>query len=303
MFRRALRWGQTIQSLFRARNTWILTLSSFVDYLRDKGSVFLVSCGVAVALAVGVSLAMPKSYTAKATVVIDAPAGSDPRAILTLSSVYLESLKTYESVAASDTLFQQAYCASGGGGLEGERPESLDACEYDGARDPGDFARPAEGAGTGAIHRRADGGAGQFRRCEDGGRNDRRIAQQATGSAGTPDAGAARERCGASRPPRSRRWRTICAAGSIRNSALKGIWRAREPISPSTRLNPTPTRRGADRGDAGPHRFDRKAKAGTGRGTREKGRAAGCEQEPPGRDGRRGAGGANRLRGRDDPVE
>jgi succinoglycan biosynthesis transport protein ExoP len=85
----------------------------FVDYLRDKGSVFLVSCGVAVALAVGVSLVMPKSYTAKASVVIDAPAGSDPRAVLSLSSIYLESLRTYESFALSDTLFQQAVARMG----------------------------------------------------------------------------------------------------------------------------------------------------------------------------------------------
>ncbi len=80
----------------------------FVDYLHDKGSIFLVSCGVALALAIGVSLVMPKSYTAKASVVIDAPAGSDPRAVLSLSSIYLESLRTYESFALSDTLFQQA---------------------------------------------------------------------------------------------------------------------------------------------------------------------------------------------------
>jgi uncharacterized protein involved in exopolysaccharide biosynthesis len=88
-------------------------LIEFVDYLRDKGSVFLVSCAVAVALAATASLAMPKSYTAKATVVIEAPVGSEPRAILMLSSVYLESLKTYESFASSDTLFQQAIARVG----------------------------------------------------------------------------------------------------------------------------------------------------------------------------------------------
>jgi uncharacterized protein involved in exopolysaccharide biosynthesis len=85
----------------------------FADYLRDKGNVFLVSCGVALALAVAVSLAMPKSYTAEAMVVIDPPAGSDPRAILSLGSVYLESLKTYESFAASDSLFQEAMARAG----------------------------------------------------------------------------------------------------------------------------------------------------------------------------------------------
>jgi uncharacterized protein involved in exopolysaccharide biosynthesis len=74
----------------------------FVDYLRDKGSVFLVSCGVAVTLAVAVSLAMPKAYTANATIVIDAPAGSGPRAIL-----------NYQSFASSDTLFQEAIARAG----------------------------------------------------------------------------------------------------------------------------------------------------------------------------------------------
>jgi uncharacterized protein involved in exopolysaccharide biosynthesis len=94
----------------------------FVDYLRDNGKVFLISCGVAVALAVGITLAMPKSYTAKASVVIDAPAGSDPRAILTLSSVYLESLGSYESVASSDTLFRQAIARLG---VEGAKASIL----------------------------------------------------------------------------------------------------------------------------------------------------------------------------------
>jgi uncharacterized protein involved in exopolysaccharide biosynthesis len=94
----------------------------FVDYLRHKGSVFLISCGVAVAFAIGVSLAMPKNYTAKASVVIDAPAGSDPRAILSLSSIYLESLRTFESFASSDTLFQQAIARVG---VEGSKTNVL----------------------------------------------------------------------------------------------------------------------------------------------------------------------------------
>jgi uncharacterized protein involved in exopolysaccharide biosynthesis len=94
----------------------------FVDYLRDKGSVFLISCGVAAAVAASISLAMPKSYTAKASIVIDAPAGSDPRAILSLSGVYLESLKTYESLASSDTLFQQAMAQ---GGVDGSKASVL----------------------------------------------------------------------------------------------------------------------------------------------------------------------------------
>src|SRR5438132_10779125 len=80
----------------------------FVEYLRGKWRVFAISCGVAVTLALAVSLLLPKRYTARATVVIDAPAGNDPRAATAVSQVYLESLKTYESFASSDTLFLQA---------------------------------------------------------------------------------------------------------------------------------------------------------------------------------------------------
>jgi uncharacterized protein involved in exopolysaccharide biosynthesis len=80
----------------------------FLDYLVEKWIVFAVACSVAVVLALIVSFTLPKRYTAKATILIEAPAGSDPRAATAISQVYLESLKTYESFASSDTLFLQA---------------------------------------------------------------------------------------------------------------------------------------------------------------------------------------------------
>jgi uncharacterized protein involved in exopolysaccharide biosynthesis len=80
----------------------------FLDYLREKRILPATACAVAVLLALGISLALPKRYTAKASILIDAPAGNDPRAAMAISQVYLESLKTWESFASSDTLFQQA---------------------------------------------------------------------------------------------------------------------------------------------------------------------------------------------------
>src|SRR5258708_11365300 len=47
----------------------------------------------------------PKRYTATASIVIEPPGGADARSATVLSPVYLESLKTYEHFAASDSLF------------------------------------------------------------------------------------------------------------------------------------------------------------------------------------------------------
>ena len=51
---------------------------------------------------------MPRQYTATARVVIDLPAGNDLRSPIAVSPIYLESLKTYESFASSDSLFRKA---------------------------------------------------------------------------------------------------------------------------------------------------------------------------------------------------
>ncbi len=52
---------------------------------------------------------MQRQYTATARILIEPPAGTDVRSATTaVSPIYLESLKTYESFAASDTLFAEA---------------------------------------------------------------------------------------------------------------------------------------------------------------------------------------------------
>lgn len=79
-----------------------------LDYIREKRVLFAMSCGAAVLLALAVSLALPKRYTAKSSILIDSPEGTDPRAATAMSPAYLESLKTYEALASSDTLFQSA---------------------------------------------------------------------------------------------------------------------------------------------------------------------------------------------------
>jgi uncharacterized protein involved in exopolysaccharide biosynthesis len=80
----------------------------FGRHLLRSWRVFAICCGVSFTLALAVSLLLPKQYSATASVLIDPPAGNDPRAATAVSPVYLESLKTYERVAASDTLFAQA---------------------------------------------------------------------------------------------------------------------------------------------------------------------------------------------------
>lgn len=76
----------------------------------------------AMAIAAGVSLVLPKQYTATASLLIDPPAGNDPRAATAVSPVYMESLKTYEKVASSDTLFLHALERCAPGELKSGRP-------------------------------------------------------------------------------------------------------------------------------------------------------------------------------------
>ena len=81
---------------------------SYIDDLRDRWQVVALSCAVALVLALGVSLALPKRYTATAALLIEPPGGNDSRTATTISTVYLESLKSYERMALSDSLFAQA---------------------------------------------------------------------------------------------------------------------------------------------------------------------------------------------------
>ena len=95
----------------------------YVRYMQQRGRWIAVSCGIAVALALAVSLILPRQYTATARIVIEPPAGTDLRSAVAVSPIYLESLRTYEHFATSDSLFEKALDQFG---LRSSRPiESL----------------------------------------------------------------------------------------------------------------------------------------------------------------------------------
>jgi uncharacterized protein involved in exopolysaccharide biosynthesis len=80
----------------------------FLHYLRRRSRFILVVCVAAGTLALLVSLLLPKQFTATASIVIDPPAGTDPRNSLSVTPIYLESLRSYEIFASGNTLFQRA---------------------------------------------------------------------------------------------------------------------------------------------------------------------------------------------------
>jgi uncharacterized protein involved in exopolysaccharide biosynthesis len=80
----------------------------YLSFLGSRWRFITLSCAVAVSLALIVSLTRPKLYTATCRILIEPPAGTDIRSALGVSPIYLESLKTYEHFAASDSLFQRA---------------------------------------------------------------------------------------------------------------------------------------------------------------------------------------------------
>ncbi len=80
----------------------------YIDFLRARWRFPAFACGFAILLALATGLLLPKRYTATATVLIDPPAGGDPRIATAVSTVYLESLKTYELLATNDQLFLRA---------------------------------------------------------------------------------------------------------------------------------------------------------------------------------------------------
>jgi len=80
----------------------------YVGYLLQRWRFWAVAGAAAMVLSLGITLLLPKQYTATASILIDAPAGNDPRASTAVSPIYLESLRTYEHFAESDTVFLEA---------------------------------------------------------------------------------------------------------------------------------------------------------------------------------------------------
>jgi uncharacterized protein involved in exopolysaccharide biosynthesis len=80
----------------------------YLDYLRGRWRVVGMACLVAVLVSLPLSLLIAKKYTATASIVIEPPGGVDSRTAIVVSPMYLESLKTYERFAESDTLFARA---------------------------------------------------------------------------------------------------------------------------------------------------------------------------------------------------
>src|SRR3984885_10093444 len=80
----------------------------YVDFLRARWKFSAFACGFAILAALAAGILLPKRYTVTATVLIDPPAGGDPHMATAVSTVYLESLKTYELLATNDQLFVRA---------------------------------------------------------------------------------------------------------------------------------------------------------------------------------------------------
>jgi uncharacterized protein involved in exopolysaccharide biosynthesis len=80
----------------------------YIGYVGSRWRFIAVSAATAVAVAAAASLALPRQYTATARIVIEPPAGTDLRAAVAVSPIYLESLRTYEQFASGDSLFQRA---------------------------------------------------------------------------------------------------------------------------------------------------------------------------------------------------
>lgn len=80
----------------------------YLEYLWRRRIAIAATCASALLVTGIVSFLLPTRYTATSSVLIEPPGGNDPRAATAVSPVYLESLKTYEHLASSDTLFSRA---------------------------------------------------------------------------------------------------------------------------------------------------------------------------------------------------
>jgi uncharacterized protein involved in exopolysaccharide biosynthesis len=64
-------------------------LQDYIGHLRSNWRVLAIACATAGAIAAGFTVMLPKQYTATAKIVIDPPAGSDMRAAMSVSPIYL----------------------------------------------------------------------------------------------------------------------------------------------------------------------------------------------------------------------
>ncbi len=80
----------------------------FLAFTVSKWRFLAVAIGAAMLAAAAAGWFLTPRYTAVASILIEAPGGLDPRAATAVSPVYLESLRTYEHFASSDSLFARA---------------------------------------------------------------------------------------------------------------------------------------------------------------------------------------------------
>lgn len=80
----------------------------YLDYLRQHRRVMIFAVAAALIGTLAVSLLLPKRYTATVRILIEPPGSNDVRTATAVSPVYLESLRSFETFAASDSLFAQA---------------------------------------------------------------------------------------------------------------------------------------------------------------------------------------------------
>ena len=93
------------------RQTDQFDLSAFVDFAVSRWRFAAIAVAVAVGIAAAAAFLFSPRYTATASLLIDSPAGADPRVATAVSPVYLESLRSYEHFASSDSLFAEAISA------------------------------------------------------------------------------------------------------------------------------------------------------------------------------------------------
>lgn len=80
----------------------------YADYMLSRWRFVAAAVVVATVVAGAGSYLLKRKYTATTRILIDAPAGADPRSAMSVSPIYLESLRTYEHLASSDSLFLRA---------------------------------------------------------------------------------------------------------------------------------------------------------------------------------------------------